>query len=58
MDDRLNLLAYTGTDRKTFIEELIKNSPKGRLMADHAKELLKVGEIDNYTYQYILSGIS
>lgn len=58
MDDRLKLLAYTGTDRKTFIEELIQNSPKGRLMADHAKELLKDGEIDNYTYQYILSGIS
>lgn len=57
-EDRLKLLSYTGADRKTFIEELIKQSSKGRLMKDHAKSLFDDGEIDNYTYQYIISGIS
>jgi defect-in-organelle-trafficking protein DotB len=57
-EDRLKLLAYSGNDRKTYIEEMIKTSPKGQLMSDHAKKLLDLGDIDDYTYQYIISGIS
>lgn len=56
--DRLKLLAYEGPDRKTFIEKIISDSPHGQLMKDHACTLFQTGEIDEYTYQYILSGIS
>lgn len=56
--DRMVLLSYSGNDRKTFIEKMVRESNKGRLMIDHADELLASGDIDDYIYSYIKSGIS